>query len=152
MIDFKNKITILRPVNEVYPFVANLENLPKWNYFVTNVEKRSKGKNGIGAKYHQIRKSDSQDLRITEFERNKTLTIETIPPSRPALTRKMVFHEQDGTTSIEDHWQLETGGIGILERLASTRVKKAVSENLGKLKELLESGRTTLQDGRRIIK
>ena len=41
-----------------------------------------------------------------------------------------------------------TGYPGILERLFVGRNRRAVAENLGKLKELLEYGQTQLQDGR----
>ncbi|NBC65188.1 MAG: hypothetical protein GVY07_05915 [Bacteroidetes bacterium] len=43
---------------------------------------------------------------------------------------------------------LHTGYPGILERLVVGRISRAVAENLGKLKELLEHGQTQLQDGR----
>ena len=42
---------------------------------------------------------------------------------------------------------LRTRYPGILERLVVGIVRKAVAENLGKLKELLENGQTQLQDG-----
>jgi hypothetical protein len=105
---------------------------------------------GIGTRYHQTRKTDSQDLKIIELEPNRKISIETIPPSKPSLSRKMVFKSENGRTVIEDHWELESGAAGILERLAAGKVKRAVADNLTKLKELLETGSTTLQDGRRI--
>ena len=51
-------------------------------------------------------------------------------------------------TRLIDQMSLRTRYPGILERLAVRGVRKAVAENLGKLKELLENGQTQLQDGR----
>jgi hypothetical protein len=64
----------------------------------------------------------------------------------------MMFQAENGCTHIVDKWQLDTGTVSLLEGLATRRVKGAVLENLTKLKELLETGQTTLQDGRRIQK
>jgi hypothetical protein len=51
-------------------------------------------------------------------------------------------------TRMTDAWELHSGVPRLLEPLAAGRVKSAVRENLGKLKELLETGSTQLQDGR----
>ncbi len=56
MIEFENTVQIKRPIGEVFTFLSNLANLPKWNYFVTRVTKVSEGPAGIGTTYHQIRK------------------------------------------------------------------------------------------------
>ena len=51
MIDFENTIVIQRPVEEVFAFVANFENVPKWNYYVMSVRQRSEGAIGEGTIY-----------------------------------------------------------------------------------------------------
>ena len=150
MIKFENQITIDLPISDVFPFVTNLENIPKWNYFVQSVSKTSAGSTGIGSIYHQVRKNDSQDLKIVELQPNKNLVVETIPPSKPSLRREIVFHVRDESTTIVDRWELSFGLFGPLETLAGNRVKSAVKENLKKLKELLETGNTILQDGRSV--
>jgi uncharacterized membrane protein len=150
MIEFELTIDIERPASDVFAFVADPENVPKWNYFVMEVRKTSESPFGVGATYHQTRKTDSQDLRVTGFEKDRSVTIETIPPSKPELCRTMIFSEENGKTQIADRWQLDTGHPTILQKLAAGRVKSGVEENLGKLKELLETGQTTLQDGRQI--
>ncbi|MHA2066112.1 MAG: SRPBCC family protein [Candidatus Thorarchaeota archaeon] len=148
MIEFENEIEIEQPINTVFEFLADLENLPKWNYFVTQVRKTASGPPRVGATYHQVRKSDSQELKIIEFEEHRVLTVETIPPSKPALWRRMTFENIGGKTRIRDSWKLDTGHPGILQTFGKVRVKSAVMENLTKLKELLETGQITLQDGR----
>ena len=150
MIKFENQITINLPISDVFPFVTNLENIPKWNYFVQSVSKTSPGSSGIGSVYHQVRKNDNQNLKIVELNPNKNLVVETIPPSKPNLHREMVFHARVKSTIIVDRWELSFGLFGPLEMLAGNRVKSAVNENLIKLKELLETGNTILQDGRSV--
>jgi uncharacterized protein YndB with AHSA1/START domain len=150
MIEFENTIDIAQPVEVVFEFLADLENLPKWNYYVTQVRKTSRGPAGIGATYHQVRKSDSQELTVHELEPNQLLTVETIPPSQPQLKRRMVFEAINGQTRIIDRWELDTGHPQFVQALGKSRVQSSVKENLAKLKELLETGRVTLQDGRQV--
>jgi uncharacterized membrane protein len=80
MLHFKNKLEIHRPVADVFSFISNFENMPKWNYFVLEVRKLSGGSIGLNTTFRQIRKTDSQEYKITEFEPNRRVTVETLPP------------------------------------------------------------------------
>jgi uncharacterized membrane protein len=151
MPEFENTIRIERPVDEVFAFLSNFENIPKWNYYVLEVRQLSENPIGVGTTYHQIRKTDEQDFRIIEFEPNHTVAVKTLPQSSPDLEMRFTLYEEGGTTRIRDEWKLDTGTPAILERLVRRRVKSAVAENLAKLKELLEEGRVVLQDGRQVI-
>jgi uncharacterized membrane protein len=149
MITFENVIEIDRSVSTVFQFLLNLENLPKWNYFVLEVRKLDPGQPAVGDIYHQRRKTDSQRLTIIELEPDRLLTVETVPPSKPQLIRTMTFTEVEERTRVIDRWQLDTGHPGFLQALGKGRIRSAVYDNLKKLKELLENGSVTLQDGRR---
>jgi uncharacterized membrane protein len=149
MLEFENTIRVDRPISEVFAFLADLENIPKWNYYVLEVRKLSDGPIGIGTTYHQIRKTDEQYLRITELEQNHKVTVKTLPQSSPGLEMRFVLYEEGESTRIRDEWKLDTGWPVLLERLGAHRVKSAVAENLTKLKELLETGQAVLQDGRK---
>ena len=148
MFNFENTIVIDKPIETVFSFVVDLQATPMWNYYVLSVEPTSPEPGKVGSTYHQIRKDDEQDLRISKLEPNQSLIVETIPPSRPELRREMTFDAQENKTRITDNWQLDMGVPTLLEPLAAKRAKSGVRENLGKLKTLLESGQVTLQDGR----
>jgi uncharacterized membrane protein len=148
MFNFENTIVIDRPIEQVFAFVADLPSIPKWNYYVLSVVPTSPESGTLGSTYHQVRKEDEQDLKISKFEANKSLIVETIPPSKPELRREITFEDQGNRTRIIDKWRLDLGVPKLLELLAANRAKSGVRENLGKLKTLLESGRVTLEDGR----
>ncbi len=150
MLEFENTIRIDRPVDEVFAFLSDFENIPKWNYYVLEVRQLSDSPIGVGTTYHQLRKTDEQDFRIIEFEPNHTVAVKTLPQSSPRLEMRFTLYEEGNTTRVRDQWKLDTGRPTILERLAGGRVKSAVAENLTKLKELLEEGRVVLQDGRQV--
>jgi uncharacterized membrane protein len=145
---FQNSIEIQVPVREVFRFVAQLENVPKWNYYVHSVQQTAGHGPAVGARYHQVRKTDEQDFEIKAFEADQNLTMNTMPGSTPAFERHMRFEPSSRGTRIIDEWSVDTRYPGFVENLAAGRIKDAVAENLGKLKELLETGKTELQDGR----
>ena len=149
MIKFKNSVTIKRPLPDVFAFVSNFENMPKWNYYVTEVDKLTDGPVGEGTTYHQIRKTDEQDIQVVEFEHNRLVAIKTLPPER-SLQMRFQLEPIDGGTRLTDEWKLETGVPGPFAWFAARKVKLAVSENLRKLKALLEMGHVTLQNGREV--
>jgi uncharacterized membrane protein len=150
VLEFENTIRIDRPVEEVFAFLSDFENIPKWNYYVLEVRQLSEGSIGVGTTYHQVRKSDQQDLRIIEFEPGHTVAVKTLPQSSPDLEMRFTLYEEGSTTRVRDEWKLNTGRPAIFERLAGGRIKSAVAENLAKLKELLEEGQVVLQDGRQV--
>lgn len=152
MIEFENKIVIERPVEEVFAFVSDFENVPKWNYYVLEVNRTSGGPVGAGTTYHQARKTDEQDFGVTEYEPPERVVVKTLPHAQPAFEMRFTFQAVEGGTQVTDEWKLDTGRPGVLERLGAGRVKQAVKENLSKLKELLETGRVQLQDGRTAVR
>jgi uncharacterized membrane protein len=151
VLEFENAIYIDRPIDKVFSFLSDFENIPKWNYYVLEVRQLSEGPIAIGTTYHQVRKTDEQDFHITEFEANRTVAVKTLLQSSPSFERRFTLYEEGNTTRIRDEWKLDTGRPALLETLAGGRVKSAVAENLAKLKELLEEGRVVLQDGRQVI-
>jgi uncharacterized membrane protein len=149
MIKFTNKVHIQRPLDEVFEFVSDFENLSKWKYYVLNVNKISESESTVGAVYHQVRKTDQQDFKIQEYQPNKSVAIETLPPE-DRLMMRFQFIEKDGGTEVIDVWEYEIDTPALLRGIARRKIKSAVAENLSKLKTLLENGQVTLQDGRQI--
>jgi carbon monoxide dehydrogenase subunit G len=148
MLEFENTIRVDRPIAEVFAFLSDLENIPKWNYYVLEVTKLSNGPIGVGTIYHQVQKTDEQDLRITELDQNHKMVVNTLPPSSLSLEMTLTLYDEGNTTRIRDGWRLDSGWPAPLEWFGTGRIKSAVAENLTKLKELLEEGQVILQDGR----
>jgi hypothetical protein len=134
--------------------VSDLTNLPFWNYYVTEVTKATQGPTRVGSRFEQIRKSDRQTIVVDVLEPGRRLVVSTTPESRPQLRRRMGFEEHHDRevpeTEIVDRWDLDLDTPVVLEPLAKLKVKKAVADNLGKLRQLLENRSVTLQDGREV--
>jgi len=144
---FTNSVVIARPVSEVFAFVSNFENMPRWNYFVVETTNESAPDQGVATTYRQQRKTDAQRYVVTEYEADRRVAVRTVPPSAD-LEMRFSFESAGSSTRLTDEWQLHTGLPGWLEGISAGRVSSAVRQNLAKLKELLETGRVRLQDGR----
>jgi uncharacterized membrane protein len=148
MIEFEKTIIVERPLDEVFAFISDFENLSKWNCYVIDVKKLTKGSVGVGTIYHQTRKTAQQNFKVVEFEPDRVVTIETLHPERKLHMRFQFDSIENGTKLLEE-WKLENSVPGPFNWLVIRKVKSAVSENLEKLKILLETGQVILQDGRK---
>jgi len=63
MATFQNTVTIRRPVRDVFAFLADFENIPKWNYAIVKTEKTSPGPVGVGTTYRQLRSIPARSER-----------------------------------------------------------------------------------------
>jgi uncharacterized protein YndB with AHSA1/START domain len=144
---FTNTVIIDRSVTDTFAFVSNFENMPKWNYFVQETTNQSPPGRGAGTIYRQRRRTDEQRFVVTDFEPDQLVAVRTLPPARD-LRMRFTFQPHGGGTRLTDDWTLDTGLPRWLEAIGATRVSSAVRDNLAKLKELLETGRVRLQDGR----
>jgi Polyketide cyclase / dehydrase and lipid transport len=52
---FENTVLIRRPIEEVFGFLSDFENVPKWNYAIVQTRKVSQGPVGVGTIYQQVR-------------------------------------------------------------------------------------------------
>ena len=52
---FDNTVTIARPAGEVFAFLADFQNVPRWNYAIEQTRKLSPGPVGVGTAYRQTR-------------------------------------------------------------------------------------------------
>lgn len=142
---FENTVTIQRPAEDVFAFLADFENIPKWNYAIEQTSKISAGPAGVGARYRQTRTIPSrgaEDFEITALEPARHLAIRgQIGPFQAAIS--YVIEPRAGATQIVN--AIELSPLGAMPRflapLAAPRVKAAVAENLGQLKRVLELGR-----------
>lgn len=141
---FQNTVTIARPANEVFAFLADLRNIPKWNYAIERTVPTSPGPVGVGATYRQTRiipRRREERLQIAAFEPPVHLTVDAqLGPFR-AITSYLLQPAAGGTQLTND---VELEPISALLRpvglLVVPRIKEAVAGNLGTLKQLLETG------------
>jgi hypothetical protein len=140
---FVNSVDIERSFGAVFVYLADFENVPEWNYAIENTTKVSKGPVGIGTTYRQVRKIPrrvEESFEVTAFEPERRLAISgALGPFASELEYRI--EPIEGGTRVTNEVELKPQGIlGVVGRLASSRVKLAVARNLGELKRVLEEG------------
>jgi uncharacterized protein YndB with AHSA1/START domain len=141
MATFQNTVTIARPTNEVFAFLADFGNIPAWNYAIARTVQTSPDQPGVGATYRQARtipRGSEESFEVTDFA----------PPSRLAVKGQIgpfnasssyLLEATAGGTRLTNHVELEPSALlRPLGPLAVPGVKVAVARNLGTPKQFLE--------------
>lgn len=142
-VTFTNTLTIHRPPAEVFAFLAHFDNVPQWNYAISETRKITDGPVGVGSRYRQTRtlptRSDEM-FEVTEFEPDRRLSIRgTLGPFHSEVT--YLLQPAGSGTAVANTMHLQPSGpLRLVAPLAASRVKSAVAGNLRTLKEILETG------------
>jgi hypothetical protein len=147
MATFQNTVTIRRPMEDVFTFLADFENVPKWNKAILRTRKTSPGPVGVGTTYRQVRtvpSTSEEGFEVTGFEPPRRLEVHgDIGPF--AATIGYLLAPMGDSTQLTNAVDLapSSGALRLLAPLAALRVKAAVAANLDTLTRILETGRPT---------
>ena len=139
-----NTITIERPPETVYAFLADGLNNPKWRDIVVTIELKSGEPGTTGAEYRQIVKGPGgtkvdADYRLTVAEPGRELAfVVTAGPAHP--TGRYVFAAADGGTELS--FTLDYRATGLM-KVMDPMIQKAMQAEVGRLaalKRVLEGG------------
>jgi len=147
MIAFTIDVEIAAPIEEVFAFLANFENMSAWNYAVLRADQLTLGPSDVGAQFRLTRATDEQNFTITALDAPRLVQATSTQPTSPSLMMQFDLEPSATGTRVRDTWNLDVGG-SVLEHVGAYGVRRAVAANLHKLKQLLETGQTILQDGR----
>ena len=140
--EFDNTVVIDRPPEDVFAYLADFSNVPKWNYAIDETHKTSDGPVGVGATYEQTRSiptRSQESFVVSDFQPNQRLAITgDIGPFSGTLT-----YELEGSpegTVLHNRAALQGRGVmRIAGGIVGGRIREAVGANLQKLKQLLEA-------------
>ena len=141
--EFTNTITINRHPAEVFEFLAHFENLPRWNYAISETRKVSGGPVGVGSRYRQTRTlptRSEETFEVTEFEPDHRLSIRGPLGPFHAEVAYVLSAAEHGTALANTMHLQPSGPLRLVAPLATSGVRSAVAANLGTLKRILETG------------
>jgi hypothetical protein len=143
MISINLNNLILRPVWEVFDFIAAPENNSRWQYGSLESVQLSPGDMQVGTVFSSfgyfMGRRIQSDFEVTEFETNKSYGFETI--SGPIqLQTSYSFEVLDCGTNVIVSSLINPGGFfKLVDPIVARVAKKQFKENLTTLKELLET-------------
>lgn len=143
MIDVTVATTVERPVDEVFAFVADMKNEPRWHTDILEAERLSEGEVGEGTNYRVRFRSQPMSppegsVEIVEFEPDRRIVSRSdMGNMKPELTH--VFDEANGGTRVTRRIQIETSGLmTMMSPVMKVMVRRRNVQFLDNLKRLLE--------------
>ena len=144
--EFEEKVTIRRPLAEVFAYMSDAENDAKWRTNVISIERVGGGDHSeVGTVYKQVVKGPmgrklQADFQYTVYEPNKRLAFDTIEGSvRPSAVIDFT-PVSDDTTEVRFHmtWVPE-GGMKASAPIVGKMLKKSIHESYQNLVHHIES-------------
>ncbi len=143
MVTNEKIITINRPINEVFAYVSNMENGPKWQPELSEVRRITKGPVKIGSQFSSARRIMGRtmvtSIEFVAYEPNSKYTIKSISGPLPFEQTTLFESTAEGTkltTKIELH---PSGDMAQAESMLLEDLKQEMETDFDGLKKLLES-------------
>jgi carbon monoxide dehydrogenase subunit G len=141
-VNFETSVRIDRPVDQVFDYVSDPINFPRWNSAVQAVRETSPGVDGVSATYLMERELPDgraeNELEVVSRRKPAEFEIKTTSGPTP-FTYRYRFTKDGGGTLLELAAEVELSGLaGVLGPLASRAVKRGVDSNFADLKQVLE--------------
>ncbi|MBA2476404.1 MAG: SRPBCC family protein [Actinobacteria bacterium] len=140
---FEHEEQIARPPADVFAFLSEPANLPRWQSGVVETRRDSEGAMSVGARFTEVRtfagrRVESQ-LEVTELEPPRVFSLRVVSgPVR--LTVRHVLEPFEGGTRLRAVGEGEPGGsVPIPGPLLARAVKKQARSDFAALKRLLEA-------------
>jgi uncharacterized protein YndB with AHSA1/START domain len=135
-------LTVQRPIEQVFAFVTNGENNPKWELEMVETRQLTDGPTRVGTKWLSVHKYGRRKVRAIretiQFEPNrKWVTQSAIGPIPTTFT--IIFEPANGGTKLQFILNVQTRGlIKLIDPLIENIFRKQAPINFRRLKELLE--------------
>jgi carbon monoxide dehydrogenase subunit G len=139
MPEAEHTVTVQRPIEEVFAFLADAENDRRWRTAVLDIERVSG--DGVGTRYRQGVKGPmgrrvAADFEITEFTPPRTIGFRaTAGPVRP--TGRYELEPVDGGTRVRFSLAAETRGFAKLMSPGVTRAVRSETQAIERLPEAM---------------
>lgn len=135
-------IVINRPIDEVFDFVADERNEPKYNPQMTLAEMVTQEPIGVGSKFHCVMtgaRAADMTVEVTEFVRPSRLGSTTRVSNIMDINGTLLLEPQGQSTKMKWLWNMEPRGfiklLGPIVRRTGERQELAIWTGLKKVME-----------------
>lgn len=143
MSSFRNEVLIERPVEDVFAYLADFENVPRWNYAIARTTKVTPGPPRVGSEYEQLRsipRPGTERFTVVAMERPALLEVEgQLGPFGARLRYEFLGVGPSRTLLVNQASLSLPGALSLLSPLLARQVGNAVATNLKMLRGLLEA-------------
>ena len=143
MIKVEQSIDINRPVDQVFAFVADQTNAPRWQSGILEVRRITDSIIGVGIRYTFVRKLMGRRLEAsteyTEYEPNKKIVFKSASGPMDFRAGYLTETTADGTKLTSWIEMQPKGFAGLAEPMIGSSLRRDVEVSLAELKDLLEA-------------
>ncbi len=140
---FEMSVAIDRPLGEVFDFLSDLQNDPRWRREWVDAKRTSNGPIGVGTTTSLFAKvlgrRTEAVYQVTEYDPSRAVTWKTVTGPLPLTFWRTVEPEGEGTRVTMGYAGDFRGLLGLLRPLILPMGKRALRGDLPTLKQLLES-------------
>ncbi|MDQ0271809.1 SRPBCC family protein [Cytobacillus purgationiresistens] len=143
MADFRSSVMINKPLDEVFEYMLNVDNIHEIMPIVAKREQETEGQIGKGTRFLETRsirgKNITSTIEVLAFEQNRTFTTKS-DSSGLIVEYKYDFHEIEEGTQVELEANLQTTGLRmkLTKPLLVKMIKREDGNQLTNLKDMLE--------------
>ena len=142
MIQLNDSIMISRKPSEVFAFIADLSNIPKWQAEVVTSKVITTGPTRVGSRFTEEVKMGpmraSASCEVTEFSPGKTMGFKALSPSIDYEGRVIVESSENGTKLTLAGSVQPKGFWKLMQPMMKGEFKSAIKKELVAVKEILE--------------
>lgn len=146
MTTFETSVNINRPVSQVFAFLADTSNAPRWYDAVVAATKLTPGPIGNGTRHQLVRSLPGgpveNEVEITDYQPVSQLTQSSVSGPTP-FRYVFTLEPTPGGTRLALSGDITTEGLhgpaAVFGPIASIAFKRGMTHNLNTLKRLLES-------------
>ena len=140
---FENSVLIKRPVEAVFEYVTDFSNNARWQTDILEMEVTSGGQFGRGSTYRCVNRFMGQRIEteglITEYEPDSLCSIRIT--SGPVIGKSdLRFGALNGDTNFTTSGELDLTYFRLAKLLVKRKIKKQLSNDMDRLKTILENG------------
>ena len=146
MLKVENSILIDKPVEQVWSFLTDFQNTPKWDIGVLETKQTSEGPAGLGTTFQNsgpfLGQTSVREYQVIEYEPNVKVKVKLLTSSRSIQKADVcyTFEPAQEGTRLKFVGQIEFGGLfKLLQPIIYQRAKKDGQGDLKNLKRLLEA-------------
>jgi uncharacterized membrane protein len=141
------EVLIARPLDEVFTFVGDVRNRPRWDDSVDSEELTSPEPIGVGStvrtRLHSMGREYQYTWEIVQHEPPNRMRVESTSGPFPT-TLGFEFDEHNGGTRVNASVTGRPNGImRLLEPLVARRTQQNLDRGYARLKTLLETGKAS---------
>ena len=142
MIQHEVTLHLKSPVEQVFAFLADYQNLRTWQSDLIENEQLTEGPLRVGTRFREVRRTGPSQSEIhgeiTDFEPNKRFSTKT--STKPQVTVSYSLEGENGVTRLHYKFVMLTNGMmRLLEPLMAGAIKKDTELDFQKLRHILES-------------